>query len=206
MYRVFKDEDRKLEIFSAAGLIDKFTKGFPVDEIYKRGMRCYEVLLDLIETPEVAKEISEFAQLPPEKIRSSAFKIVNLFLFNKENNPFLSLGLSNDALDSEIKKRWKRLLMIYHPDRSFNQKGYEEMAKKINQAYREISELQGTNAHLLGKDIREQWGYIPIKTDMRRTSSQIFHNKYVKHLPKFILVTIVFLAMFTIAVFIIHRI
>jgi hypothetical protein len=205
MYRDYKNNDRKLEIFSAAGLIGKFNKGTSLEEIYKRGIRCYGVLLDLLENPEIEKEISKFTKLPLGRIKITAFKIVNLFLLNKENNPFLSLGLSNDALDSEIKKRWKRLLVIYHPDRSFNQKGYEEMAKKINQAYREISELQGENARR-GKDIREQWDYIPIKTNLRGTSSQIFHNKYVKHLPTFILVTVIFIAIFTIAVFIIHRI
>lgn len=204
-HRAYKDEDRKLEIFSIAGLIHGFREGCPLDEIYKKGIRCYEVLLDVIENPEVAKEISEFTKLPPERIKITALKIVKLLLFNKENNPFLSLGLSNIARDSEIKKRWKRLLMIYHPDRSFHQKGYEEMSTKINQAYREIGELQGEKQHS-GKVMKEQRGHNPVKINLGRTSPRLVHMRYLQHLPTFILVIMIFIAIFSIALFIIHRI
>lgn len=199
-----KTEDR-LKIFSTASLIKRFNEGCPLDEIYNRGIRCYEVLLDLIENPEVAREISEFIKIPPEKIKIAAVKIVNLLLFNKENNPFLTLGLSNLATDKETKKRWKRLLMLYHPDRLFKQKIYEEMAKKINQAYREIDELKGKNFHY-EKVIKKTGKYFPVKTNLNKNSVRIFNLRYLKHLPTFILLAVISIAIITIALFIIHKI
>jgi hypothetical protein len=61
---------RKLEILLAAGIIEKFNKGTSLEEIYKRGIRCYGVLLDLLENPEIAKEISEFTKLPLGRIEN----------------------------------------------------------------------------------------------------------------------------------------
>lgn len=207
-----KSEDRKREIFSTASLINKFNEGCPLNEIYNRGIDCYEVILDLIENPEVAKEISKLIKQPREKIKIAAIKIVNLLLFNKGNNPFLSLGLSDSATSSEIKKRWKRLLMLYHPDRFFNQKGYEEVAKKINQAYREIDELQEKKSHNEKviknneKIIKKQRKYIPVKTNLSEISTtHFFYPKYLKFLPTFIIVAVISIAIFTIALFIIHK-
>ncbi len=212
MHRIYKAEDR-LKMFSAASLIKRFNEGCPLDEVYNRGIKCYDVILDLIENPKVAKEISEFIKIPSEKIEITAIGIVNILLFNKMNNPFLSLGLSNHATDKETRKRWKRLLMLYHPDRLFNQKTYEEMAKKINQAYREIEELEEKNLHyekVIGnhqKKSFEKEKYFSVKTNLNKNFIRIFNHKYLKNLPAFILVVVISIAIFTIALFIIvHKI
>jgi len=197
-YGIHKTDDRRRKIFVAASLINKLNEGSPLNEIYQRGIDCYEILLDLIEKPEVAKEISELIKYPQEKIKPVAIKIVNLFLFNKDNNPFLSLGLSDNATGEEIKKRWKKLLMLYHPDRMSNQKGYEEVAKKINQAYREIEELGGEKSHN-EKMAEKKKEYIPVKTKFSNTSTtQFFNFKYLKFLPTFIIIAVISIAIFTI--------
>ena len=199
---VYKHEGRKIEIFLTASLINRLNKGCPLDEIYNKGISCYEVLLDLIENPEVAKKISEIIKLPPEKIKIAAVKIVNLLLFNKKDNPFLSLGLSNHATDNETKKRWKRLLMLYHPDRLFSQKIYEEIAKKINQAYREIDELKEKNFHY-EKVIKKTGDHFPFKNNLNKNSVRIFNLRYLKYLPSFILGAVISIAIITIVFFII---
>ena len=201
-HRVYKNEDRKIELFLTASLINRLNKGCPLDEIYNKGISCYEVLLDLIENPEVAKKISEIIKLPPEKIKIAAVKIVNLLLFNKKDNPFLSLGLSNHATDNETKKRWKRLLMLYHPDRLFSQKIYEEIAKKINQAYREIDELKEKNFHY-EKVIKKTGDHFPFKNNLNKNSVRIFNLRYLKYLPSFILGAVISIAIITIVFFII---
>lgn len=78
---VYKNEGRKIEIFLTASLINRLNKGCPLDEIYNKGISCYEVLLDLIENPEVAKKISEIIKLPPEKIKIAAVKIESTFYY-----------------------------------------------------------------------------------------------------------------------------
>lgn len=195
-YRVYKDTDRKREIFSTASLINRFNEGCPLDEIYRRGTDCYETLLDLIEKPEVVSEVSKLIKQPREKIEIVAIKIVNLLLLNRENNPFLSLGLPKSATSDEIKKRWKRLLMIYHPDRLSSQKGYEVMAKKINQVYREIGELQTKISH--DKEVTRHNRKVVEKQEIYFPSNRYFYPKYLKFLPTFIIIMAISIAIFTI--------
>jgi hypothetical protein len=205
MVQALRNEDRKLEMLAMAGLIQRCVERCPADEIYKRGVRCYEGILDAIEKPEVTREVAAFTKQSEETIRNTALTIVNLLLFNRGNNPLLSFGLLDDAEDSQIKKRWKRLLMLYHPDRALNRKGYEETAKKINQVYREIIELKEQNSYKR-KTIGEQRKPVPVKTRLPKTSPLIVHFKYLKHIPTLILVAILCIAIFTIAFFILYNI
>lgn len=194
-YRVHKNNDRRPEILSAASLINKFNEGCPMSEVYKRGIDCYETLLDLIEEPVVGEEVSKLIKQPQERIGLIAIKIINLLLFNKENDPFLSLGLSDNATTNEIKKRWKRLLMIYHPDRMSNRKGYEEVAKKINQAHEEIEELQRGKLH--NEKVIKHNEKVVEKPE-RYVTSSYFYSKYLKLLPTFIIIAVISIAIFTI--------
>lgn|SRR4030066_994093 len=205
MVQTFKNEDRKLEMLVTAGLIQRCAERCPVDEIYKRGIRCYEVLLDVIEKPEVTRKVAEFTKKSEETIKNTALKIVNQLLFNKGNDPFLSLGLPDDAEDSEIKKRWKRLLMLYHPDRAFNRKGYEEISKKINQAYGEVIELKEKNSHK-EKAIGERRKPVPVRTRLPQKYPRAVHFRYLKHLPTFILFAVICIAIVTIIFFVIYKI
>lgn len=204
MVHTLKNEDRNLEVLMTAGLIQRFAERRSIDEIYRRGIGCYEVLLDVIEKPEVTRKVAEFAKKSLETTRADALKIVGLLLFNRGNNPFLSLGLPDDAEESEIKKRWKRLLMLYHPDRAFNQKGYEEIAKKINQAYEKIAELKEKRAYN-EKSAKEQQKSVHI-TMPRISSFPASKSKYLQYLPSIILVIVIFLAILSITLFIIYKI
>jgi hypothetical protein len=205
MVRTFRNEDRKLEMLLTAGLIQRCAERCPEDEIYKRGIRCYEVLLDVIEKPEVTGKIAEFTKRSEETIKNTALKIVNQLLFNKGNDPFLSLGLPDDAEDSEIKKRWKRLLMFYHPDRAYNRTGYEEISKKINQVYEEVIELKEKNSHK-GEAIEELRKPVPVRTGLPHKYTRAVQFKYLKHLPAFILFTIICIAIVTIVIFVIYMV
>ena len=49
------------------------------------------------------------------------------------------LGLSSDASAAEIKKRYRDLMIKYHPDRNHSQ-GAEAKAKRINEAYSVLSD------------------------------------------------------------------
>jgi hypothetical protein len=196
--RVQKDYHRKRDIFTTASLINKFIKGCPIDEVYKKSTDCFDILLDLIEKPEVGVEISRLIKQPQRNIAMAAQKILNLILFNEKNNPFLSFGLSKNATSEEVKRRWKRLLVIYHPDRMSNQKGYGEIAKKINQVYREIREIKDKisldDKEEFKRDekeaINEENIYLP--------SNRYFHLKYLKFLPTLIIILAISIAIFTV--------
>lgn len=194
-----KDSDRKREIFMTASLINKLNEGCHIDEVYKRSIECYETLLNLIEKPEVKEEISGLIKQPREKIENIAKRILNLLLFNKENDPFLSFGITKDATYDEIRKRWKRLLMIYHPDRMSDQKGYEEIAKRINQVYKEIEEIKKKSPRDYNKETVTRERKKVIKNeDIYYPSDRYFHSKYLRYLPTFIIVIAISITIFTI--------
>lgn len=50
------------------------------------------------------------------------------------------LGLSNTASEAEIKKAYRRLALLYHPDRNAGDKVAEEIFKSITQAYEILSD------------------------------------------------------------------
>ncbi len=50
------------------------------------------------------------------------------------------LGVSRDATQDEIKKAYRRLAKLYHPDRNPGNKEAEEKLKKINEAYEVLSD------------------------------------------------------------------
>jgi len=211
MHRAYKNGERKLEIFSAAGLINRFYEGCPLNEIYDKGVRYYDILLYLIENAEGADKLSGLIKLPPVKVKSAAMKIINLLLFNRENNPFLSLGLSDDATVRDAKKRWKRLLMLYHPDRSPSLKISEELTKKINQAYREIENLGENNfQHQINPNNHRDKSGVKINTfpsgkNLHLRAIRSYNFKYLKYLPAAILIIAISLAILITAIFIIQK-
>lgn len=54
----------------------------------------------------------------------------------KSTDPYAVLGVPPTASLGEVKKRYRQLSMIYHPDR---EGGYTEAMKRINQAYEQIT-------------------------------------------------------------------
>jgi hypothetical protein len=110
-------------------------------KIYSKAVRCYEIPLHALEKTEYAQDLARLANMHPRVVRACSLKIVDLLLFNTRNDPFLSLGLSRDANADEIHRRWKRLLVLFHPDRPAPGILNVTRTKMINVAYQSIREL-----------------------------------------------------------------
>ena len=130
----------KIGLLTTATLIRRFHEQCLLDEIYDKATRSYETLIDVIRKPDTAREISDILNLPVATITDDAESIINILLFNKENDPYLSFGLAKHAPLSEVNKRWKNLIVLYHPDRYSNKQLPEERAKKINEIYENNTE------------------------------------------------------------------
>ena len=55
-------------------------------------------------------------------------------------NAYETLGVSSDASDKEIKKKYRGLAQQYHPDKNPEDKAAETKFKEINEAYSFISD------------------------------------------------------------------
>ncbi|MDA8388600.1 MAG: DnaJ domain-containing protein [Nitrospiraceae bacterium] len=125
----------KNRFMAAARLIRGISSGRQPEDICESGVYSYGIISDALDNPELARSISEAAMVPYELVRPAAGRIIELLLWNGQDNPFTSLGLSPFATPEQIHSRWKRLISIYHPDRRMDDPASEETAKKINEAY-----------------------------------------------------------------------
>jgi len=193
-----KSGSTNLKILATATLIRRFHERCSLGEIYDKAIRCYETLLESIERTETTEEISALLDIPAVTIREYAEAIVNILLFNKENDPYLSFGLNTDAPLSEVSRRWKSLIVLYHPDKYLNQRTGEEKAKKINERYEEIQKLKKNKIYY--NSFNNASKISPAG------SSGIYHSMYLKYLPLFIIGTAVIIAILSILLLIFDKI
>jgi len=123
-------------------------------------------------------------------VKEIAETIINNLLFNKEGDPFLSLGLHENTVQERLNKRWKRVLKLYHPDRFFNQKEYEEKAKKINEVYNEatglLSRRLSLNRATAAKTQAYDFSEILNETMKAEGTFSNKYYKYSRYIPVFI--------------------
>lgn len=193
-----KSGTTNLKVLATATLIRRFHERCALGEIYDKAIRCYETLIESIEKHETAEEISTLLDIPTDKIEGYAETIINILLFNKENNPYLSLGLNTDAPLPEVNKRWKSLIVLYHPDRHLNESIVEEKAKKINESYEEIQKLKKNE--LYNNSFNNASRTSPPE------SRKIFHSMYLKYLPLFIIGIVMIIAILSILLLIFDKI
>lgn len=98
--------------------------------------------------------------------------VISRMHFNAGNNYYITLGLPGNAQADEIRERWKRLMLLYHPDR---QSGAEDLvserAKKVNEAYSILKDEQKRAAfdrELVDMALRDEHRDMPPKAARMR--------------------------------------
>ena len=186
-------DNRKIRVLATATLMRRFHEQCPIAEIYEKATRSYETLIDTIEKKHTAKEIATLLDIPEITIKRYAEAIIDILLFNKENDPFLSFGLTSDASLSEVNKRWKSLIVLYHPDRNSSKQLFESRAKKINGIYEQMLRLQ--EQKLYPRSLNNM-----IEVSLPR-SSKLIHEKYFKYIPHIIIVLAIIIAILSLILF-----
>ena len=190
-------DNRKIRVLATATLMRRFHEQCPITEIYEKATRSYETLIDTIEKKHTAKEIATLLDIPEITIKRYAEAIIDILLFNKENEPFLSFGLTSDASLSEVNKRWKSLIVLYHPDRNINKQLFEDKAKKINEIYEKLQMIQKQKIY--------SRPYNMIKELSLPRTSKIFHVTYFKYIPYIIIALAVIITIFSILFFFFNK-
>lgn len=101
------------------------------------------VLIDLIDVADTAverftgKNIASWMNYLQEQSKIETQKREGGVLGESQffADPYAVLGLPKNASMEQVKKRYKQLSMIYHPDR---EGGYNEAMKRVNEAYEKI--------------------------------------------------------------------
>jgi hypothetical protein len=200
------DGDREFNSLVAAGLVCGFRQNSP-PEVYEKALKCFDVLLDVLEDSGTAGKISAMIDSPAAAVRESVLTIIDLLLFNAGNDPYMSLCLPRYAGEDQVNRRWKRLIVSYHPDKYPGRREYEERAKRINEAYETIQKA-GEGFHVdeaLRTIIKRNADYTYLNDEIlkqfsgRETSPSY---KYLRRLPAVILVSSLFIAIISILLFI----
>lgn len=182
----------ELDMLVTAGLICNFQQGSR-KEVYGKAGKCFDVLLDILEDEDAARRVSGIIGSPAASVRDSAQAIIDLLLFNPENDPYVTLCLPRYARGEEIGRRRKRLISLYHPDKYPDLPEYEERAKKINEAYGKIQEM-GEDLDVddtVREIIKRNEDYVFLKEEMSRYLAKRKKSVFYRHLrvlPRVILI------------------
>ena len=186
--------ERRIRLLSAAGLIAGFYSGSSIREIYSSVVTNYETLLSIIEDPDTAAEVSRIMGLPVERIKEITEAIIVRLIFNKSNDPFVSLGLKHSVSQQEAHKRWKRLIMLYHPDKQNGSGIKDDKAKRINEAFTKLNKITKEGVTGLGTNIN------PIAPGGKKAEVRTEVNREylqpARYIPRVILFSVVLLAAF----------
>jgi hypothetical protein len=194
---IYGSQERSSRTLSAAATIARFKDGRSLDVGTGNVFSAYDTLLDIIGDSSAAPEICRLLSIPEAKVRSYAGEIIDFLLFNKANDPYLSLGLPRDTPFADISKRRKSLLSLYHPDKCSNCRDYEDRAKKINEAYERIRSAKGQVTYSVRSAPEKE-----VKIRSRAGTGTIRWLKYLKYLPDFILALAVITALISALIFI----
>jgi DnaJ-domain-containing protein 1 len=191
---IYGSQERSSRMLAAAAAIARFKDGRSLDDGTGNDSNIYETLLDIVGDSHTALEICRLLSIPEAKVRSYAGEIIDLLLFNKANDPYVSLGLPRDTPVAAVNRRWKSLLLLYHPDRYLSRRDYEERAKKINESYERIRSAKG---HVASPEP------VPVKkVKVKSSIEKIRLVKHLRYLPYFILALAVITAVISALIFV----
>jgi hypothetical protein len=193
---MYGTKERRSGMLSAAIIIARFKDGRPLDDGSNNIFSCYETLLDIIDNSHAALEICRLLNISEAKVRSYAGEIIDVLLFNRKNDPYLSLGLPGDTPVADVNRRWKSLLFLYHPDKYSNRRDYEERAKKINESYERIRSATG---RMVGP---ERPVAVKIVKASRIVSERMRLLKRLRYLPDFLLALAIMAAVISALIFV----
>lgn len=113
----------------------------PPEQLYSEATHCFDALIDISHNTDAVKNFASRRQTDLKYLVDGANFVISQMHFNPEGNHYITLGIPQDSTPEEIKERWKRLMLLYHPDRQAGQEEWvSERAKKVNEAYNTLKD------------------------------------------------------------------
>ncbi|MEW6107712.1 MAG: J domain-containing protein [Nitrospirota bacterium] len=138
-------EDR---LQKALEVIIQSYKGIPPEKLYNEAIHCFDALIDISHNTEAIKDFASRNEIDLKYLVDGANFVISKMHFNPENNFYITLGIPQNSSPDEIRERWKRLMLLYHPDRQEGDGEWvSERAKKVNEAYSTLKDESRRNAY-----------------------------------------------------------
>ena len=118
----------------ALEFIGEVRAGISWERFCIHGVRHSDAFIDILNDTEGARKFLSSMGISREHISGQITKILYRLHFNRENDHYLTLALPHNASESQIHKRWKELMLFYHPDRNRDEEA-ASCATRINEAY-----------------------------------------------------------------------
>jgi curved DNA-binding protein CbpA len=128
-----KDE-KKLTYTRALEFIGEVKAGISWERFRIYGIAYADAFIEMLNDSEDLREFLSAKGISREYVSGHVRNILYQLHFNRENDHYLTLALPHTASEVQINKRWKDLMLIYHPDRNPGDEAAES-AKRINEAY-----------------------------------------------------------------------
>jgi hypothetical protein len=106
------------------------------EKFYRRAVRNAEALIEIFQGTSNALAFLASKQVDPGTIIERIKTIFHRLHFNPSDDYYLAMLLPRYAEESLIQKRWKHLMLIYHPDRKTVSSDYAtECTKRLNDIF-----------------------------------------------------------------------
>ena len=116
-------------------IIDSY-KGASADRLYRNAIECFGCLVEISHNTEAILTFARRHDIDLKYLVDGANFVISKMHFNPESNYYITLGLSQNVSHENIRERWKKLMLLYHPDRQGGDDSWvSERAKKVNEAY-----------------------------------------------------------------------
>jgi len=129
------DRDKELTYGDALQFLGEIRAGISWNRFTTLSIRYFDLFMDILNNTDAARKYLEESHLDRDYIVNRIREVLFKLHFNRDNNHYLTLCLPNNVPEEEIHRRWRDLMLIYHPDRNSNDDSALECAKKINESY-----------------------------------------------------------------------
>jgi curved DNA-binding protein CbpA len=111
-------------------------RGDEPEHLYRKAITCFDSLIEISHGNETIREFAHRRSIDMKYLVDGASFVISKMHFNPENNYYITLGLPQNATPEELSRRWKKFMLLYHPDKQVgNEEWVSERAKKVNEAY-----------------------------------------------------------------------
>ena len=187
----FSDE----QLRSALAVIKASYEGEPADRLFRQAVACFDCLIEISGNTSAIADFARRHDTDNKYLVDGANSVISRMLFNPEENYYTTLGLSPSSSPDEIRERWKKLMLLYHPDRQGGDESWvTERAKKVNEAYSVLKDSDKRHAfdrrlHELAAVRMTSYGPASARTSFRtsgRASRYPEWDKGKKKIPVFL--------------------